>query len=243
MADVGVIIYPEQEAIIQFLTDEQRGRLLSALFELAKGDEPTPDDKMVAMALTFFKMRHTQNKQHYEDVRKARSAAGKKHTGNQYTRAKEKQENANKVEQMEQNGTNGSIYNNNSNYITHSNTNVLSRVNSAHACEGYAQELLLDEIFTEQTAMQFHTTPDNILILSRSFNNEQSIKQTAHADYNDYRRHAFDWMRIQMEKREKKDKNGNPNDNIRQAQERQLARLNKIAARDGEVRGALQHSH
>lgn len=148
-----------------------------------------------------------------------------------------------KITNDNKNNTNNKInikYNN----IAHSNTNVLSCVNNTHArtqenalqtCGDFARDLLQDDIFTERVAMQFHTTPEDVLILVNTFNNEQSIKQTAHADYNDYRRHAYDWIRIQIEKQEKQKKNGNPIDNIRQAQERQLARLNKIAARDGKV--------
>lgn len=141
-----------------------------------------------------------------------------------------------KITNDNKNNTNNKInikYNN----IAHSNTNVLSCVNNTHARtpEDFARELIQDEIFAERTAMTLHATPEDVLILVNTFNNEQSIKQTAHADYNDYRRHAYDWIRIQIEKQEKQKKNGNPNDNIRQAQERQLARLNKIAARDREV--------
>lgn len=148
-----------------------------------------------------------------------------------------------KITNDNKNNTNNKInikYNN----IAHSNTNVLSCVNNTHAgtqentlqtCGDFARDLLQDDIFTERVAMQFHTTPEDVLILVNTFNNEQSIKQTAHADYNDYRRHAYDWIRIQIEKQEKERKHGNPIDNIRQAQERQLARLNKIAARDREV--------
>ena len=141
-----------------------------------------------------------------------------------------------KITNDNKNNTNNIInikYNN----ITRSNTNVLSRVNNTHAGtpEDFARELIQDEIFAERTAMTLHATPEDVLILVNTFNNEQSIKQTAHADYNDYRRHAYDWIRIQIEKQEKQKKNGNPNDNIRQAQERQIARLNKIAARDREV--------
>lgn len=149
-----------------------------------------------------------------------------------------------KITNDNKNNTNNIInikYNN----ITRSNTDVLSRVdNSAHArtkngtlatCDDYAAELIQDEIFAERTAMALHATSSDILVLVNNFNAEQSIKQTAHVDYNDYRRHAYDWIRIQIEKRQKEQRNGNPNDNIRQAQERQLARLNKIAARDREV--------
>lgn len=156
-----------------------------------------------------------------------------------------------KITNDNKNNTNNIInikYNN----IAHSNTDVLSCVNNAHArmqgkmeqngtngtlatCDDYAAELIQDEIFAERTAMALHATSSDILVLVNNFNAEQSIKQTAHVDYNDYRRHAYDWIRIQIEKRQKEQRNGNPNDNIRQAQERQLARLNKIAARDREV--------
>ena len=101
--------------------------------------------------------------------------------------------------------------------------------------EEYAKELIQDENFAERTAMNFHVAAEDILILVNSFNNEQAVKGVAHVDYNDYRRHAYDWIRIQIEKKEKERKHGNPIDNIREAQERQIARLNKIAARDGGV--------
>lgn len=161
-----------------------------------------------------------------------------------------------KITNDNKNNTNNKInikYNN----IAHSNTNVLSCVNNTHAraeveqmeqngtlatLQDYARELIQDEIFAERTAMTLHATPEDVLILVNTFNNEQSIKQTAHADYNDYRRHAYDWIRIQIEKQEKERKHGNPIDNIRQAQERQLARLNKIAARDGKVFEPLSNS-
>lgn len=148
-----------------------------------------------------------------------------------------------KITNDNKNNTNNKInikYNN----ISRSNTDVLSReeTRDTHAREDYATELLQDEQFAERTAMNLHTTADDVLILVNTFNNEQSIKQTAHADYNDYRRHAYDWIRIQLEKQEKEKKNGNPNDNIRRAQEWQLARLNKIAARDQGIYEPLSES-
>lgn len=275
MANTGVILYPEQETILELLSNEQRGILLTALFTMAKGENPNIEDKVVAMAFKIFEMRQDWNNTHYEEVRKARSEAGKKggapkgnknaSKNNQGTTEEQTSDNQIETEfenndvltkqakqpKTSKNNQNKPIninINKNINNIAHSNTDVLSCVNNAHArtqeetrsgtfatCEDYAMKLLQDEVFAERTAMALHATPDDILVLINAFNNEQSIKQTAHADYNDYRRHAYDWIRIQTEKREKERKNGNPIDNIRQAQERQLARLNKIAARDREV--------
>ena len=286
MANTGVILYPEQETILELLSNEQRGILLTALFSMAKGETPQIEDKVVAMAFKIFQMRQDWNNIHYEEVRKARSEAGKKggapkgnknaSKNNQETTEEQPSDNQSETEFAEddskkwqtitndnkvitkqakqpktsKNNQNKPINININKNIIRSNTEVLSRVNNTHAgarveqmeqngtlatLQDYARELIQDEIFAERTAMTLHATPEDVLILVNTFNNEQSIKQTAHADYNDYRRHAYDWIRIQIEKQEKERKHGNPIDNIRQAQERQLARLNKIAARDGKV--------
>lgn len=234
MKDVGVILYPEQQEFTDLLSLEQKGMLLDALFAIAHGEEPVIDDGMVAMAVVYFKQRHRQNQEKFEAISKARSEAGKKGAEN-----KQKQANVSKNKQTQANASKTSNYNNNYNYNnnTHSNTDVLSCVKDAHADtrEEYAKELIQDENFAERTAMNFHVAAEDILILVNSFNNEQAVKSVAHVDYNDYRRHAYDWIRIQIEKKEKERKHGNPIDNIREAQERQIARLNKIAARDGGV--------
>lgn len=240
---------------------------------MAKGETPQIEDKVVAMAFKIFQMRQDWNNIHYEEVRKARSEAGKKggapkgnknaSKNNQETTEEQPSDNQNETEFVEddnkkwqtitndnkvitkqakqpktsKNNQNKPINININKNIIRSNTEVLSRVNNTHAGtpEDFARELIQDENFAERTAMNFHVAAEDILILVNSFNNEQAVKGVAHVDYNDYRRHAYDWIRIQIEKKEKERKHGNPIDNIREAQERQIARLNKIAARDGGV--------
>lgn len=248
----GFMLFNDHYDCIRTLSAEQKGMLLDALFTYSiTGNVPEDMDGTIMMAFNFmakamdvafdkYEQAQVERTERDEEIRRKRSEAGKKHTGNQYTRAKEKEQAREKMEQMEQNGTKWDINNKINikyNNIAQSNTNVLECVNNTHAGtqEDLARELIQDEIFAERTAMTLHATPEDVLILVNTFNNEQSIKQTAHADYNDYRRHAYDWIRIQIEKQEKERKHGNPIDNIRQAQERQLARLNKIAARDREV--------
>lgn len=285
MANTGVILYSEQETILELLSNEQRGILLTALFSLAKGETPQIEDKVVAMAFKIFQMRQDWNNIHYDDVRKARSEAGKRggapkgnknaSKNNQETTEEQPNDNQSETEfddskswqmvtndnkswqmvtndnkaitkqakqaKTSKNNQNKPINININKNIIHSKTNVLSCVKDAHADtrEEYGKELIQDENFAERTAMNFHVAAEDILILVNSFNNEQAVKGVAHVDYNDYRRHAYDWIRIQIEKKEKERKHGNPIDNIREAQERQIARLNKIAARDGGVLEAI----
>lgn len=248
----GFMLFNDHYDCIRTLSAEQKGMLLDALFTYSiTGNVPENIDGTIMMAFNFMskamdvafdKYEQTQAEQAEKDeeISRKRAEAGRKGAEKRWQNNGKKWQT---IANNSKNSTNNKInikYNN----IAHSNTNVLSCVNNTHAgtqenalqtCGDFVKDLLQDDIFAERVAMQFHTTPDDVLILINSFNNEQAIKQTAHTDYNDYRRHAFDWIRIQIEKQEKQKKNGNPNDNIRQAQEWQLARLNKIAARDGEV--------
>lgn len=241
----GFMLFNDHYACIRTLSAEQKGMLLDALFTYSiTGKVPEDMDGTIMMAFNFmakamdtafdkYEQAQAERAERDEEISRKRAEAGRKGAEKRWQNDGKKWQT---IANDSKNSTNNKInikYNN----IAHSNTNVLSCVNNTHAGtpEDFARELIQDEIFAERTAMTLHATPEDVLILVNTFNNEQSIKQTAHADYNDYRRHAYDWIRIQIEKQEKERKHGNPNDNIRQAQERQLARLNKIAARDREV--------
>ena len=98
---------------IKYLSDEQLGRLLRAIFNYSSTGEIT-EDKEIMIAFMFIKNQIDLDTKKYEDIKKKRSEAGKKHKGNQYTKW-------NKMEQMNQNGTNGS---DNDNVNDNDNDNV-----------------------------------------------------------------------------------------------------------------------
>jgi len=129
MAKKSFILYHDQKEVIDELSDEQAGKLFKAIYEY------NVNKKIIlngALKLVFipFKTAFDRDEDKWEDIINKRSEAGKRHTGNQYTRKKEKEkENGtngtsvpieetidkkgeNKIKwinQMEQNGTNGTV--------------------------------------------------------------------------------------------------------------------------------------
>ena len=89
MAKKSFVLYYDQKQVVDELSDEQAGKLFKAIYEY----------KIIFIP---FKTAFDRDEIKWEETSKKRSEAGKKHTGNQYTRKKE-------MEQMEQNGTNGTV--------------------------------------------------------------------------------------------------------------------------------------
>ena len=104
MAKNSFILYHDQKELIDELDDEQAGKLIKAIYEY------NVNKKMIltgALKLIFipFKTAFDRNDDKWDEIVEKRSNAGKKHTGNQYTRQKEMEQ----MEQMFQNGTNGTV--------------------------------------------------------------------------------------------------------------------------------------
>ena len=104
MGKNSFILYYDQKEVIDELSDEQAGKLMKAIYEY------NVNKKMIlkgALKLVFipFKTAFDRNDNKWEDTAEKRSEAGKKHTGNQYTRKKEMEQ----MEQVFQNGTNGTV--------------------------------------------------------------------------------------------------------------------------------------
>ena len=107
------ILYNSFYEPIKELKNEQLGKLLRAIFNYTINGEITQENDIM-IAFLFIKNQLDIDNQKWENIKKVRSEAGKKHKGNQYT---------NKMEQMEQNGTNGSV-NENDNVNENGNVNV-----------------------------------------------------------------------------------------------------------------------
>lgn len=120
------ILYNSFYEPIKELNDEQLGKLFRAIFNYTMNGEITKDQEIM-IAFMFIKNQIDLDTKKYEDIKKKRSEAGKKHKGNQYTNGTD----WNKMEQMNQNGTNGSD-NDNVNVNDNDNVNVLyNNINSS----------------------------------------------------------------------------------------------------------------
>ena len=94
------IIYNSFYEPLKNLSNEQLGKLFRAIFDYTIDGKVTEDNEIL-VAFMFIKNQLDMDNEKYQDIKQKRSEAGKKHKGNQYTKG-------NKMEQMEQNGTNGS---------------------------------------------------------------------------------------------------------------------------------------
>lgn len=79
-------------------------------------------------------------------------------------------------------------------------------------CEEMAEDLMADGTFWENAVMRFHRTEEELKQKVRDFVLEAQCRSKRHDSYEDFRRHFFDWLRIQEEKEER----NNGNNAIRQ---------------------------
>lgn len=95
----SVIFYQAQVKICkEFLTNEQFGRLMAALFELDDGLDPEVDDD-IAMAFAFMSLQQRLDREKYEkrcETNRRNGALGGAPKGNQNARKQPKQPNAKK---------------------------------------------------------------------------------------------------------------------------------------------------
>lgn len=90
---------------ISGLPDEVRLEVYEAIIEYGTlGTLPSGLKQLAGLAFNFAKAALDRDIERYEEVRKKRSEAGRQHKGNQYT---QNGTSVPKMEQMEQNGTNG----------------------------------------------------------------------------------------------------------------------------------------
>ena len=93
---------------ISDLPDDVRLEFYEAVTEYGLTGEIPPMGKMATLAFNFVKYTIDRDAERYEETRRKRSEAGKKHKGNQYTNKNGTNgTNVPTLEQMEQNGTNG----------------------------------------------------------------------------------------------------------------------------------------
>lgn len=101
MEKKSFILYNDQKEVIDELDDEQAGKIFKAIYEYNSTKKINLKGALKVIFIPF-KTSFDRDDEKWENIRKVRAEAGKKHKGNQYTKGK-------KMEQMEQDGTNGSV--------------------------------------------------------------------------------------------------------------------------------------
>jgi len=69
--------------------------------------------------------------------------------------------------------------------------------------------LLGDQSFTECCRMRYHVSDDDIVDAMRLYDIDNRAKDLRHQTFTDYRRHAYNWMRIHFEEKHKQNDNDN----------------------------------
>lgn len=109
------ILYAEYWEDIKEFSMEEKALLLDLIFSYANGEDVECNDRMIKFYFNQIKRQMNRDEEKWEEIKEKRSEAGKKHSGNQYTRKKTDQAehcskngtNGTSVPTLEQNGTNG----------------------------------------------------------------------------------------------------------------------------------------
>lgn len=105
MAKKGFVLYNDQKEVIDELDNEQAGKLFKAIYEYNVNKKVTLTGALKIIFIPF-KTSFDRDSKKWEEISKLRSEAGKRHRGNQHTRKKQELE---QMEQVLQNGTNGTV--------------------------------------------------------------------------------------------------------------------------------------
>lgn len=109
MAKDSFILYTEQKAVLDKLTDEQAGKLIKAIYEYEETGIMPELDTVLDLVITPFKTALDKNADKWEEIKQKRSEAGK--IGAEKKKQKEaKEANANFDEQKEQKEANQAVY-------------------------------------------------------------------------------------------------------------------------------------
>lgn len=118
------ILYTEQKAIIDKLSNEQAGKLIKAIYEYVETDKMPSLDNIVDLAITPFKLALDRNKEKYEKVSRIRAEAGAK-GGKQKKQMKTKESKCNDNENV---NVNDNVNENNNDNVSDSCVDGLQEV-------------------------------------------------------------------------------------------------------------------
>ena len=131
------ILYTEQKAVIDKLTNEQAGKLIKAIYEYVATDQMPLLDNLLDLVITPIKTALDKNKEKYEEVSKIRAEAGSK--GGKQKVAK--QANASKSKQSLANDS--KCYDNDNEYVNENendNENVNAEGEWSDSCADGSQQ-------------------------------------------------------------------------------------------------------
>lgn len=190
------------------LPNEVRLEVYEAIIEYGtSGTLPSGLKQMAMLAFNFAKTTLDKDREKYEETRKKRSEAGKKHKGNQY-------KNGTSVpfdEQMEQNGTNGTVYVDvdDSVYVNKLSDESVIKCVRAHEESSSTSTEYLNKFFNngkqmiESLLMSLGLPPDasdTLKNLAETIVNEWRMSEQTHKDYNDFCKHLISTIRIRVAK-------------------------------------------
>ena len=215
----GKILYMDNYEPLRPLSYEQKGRLLDAIFLYTLGEELPQMDAVTRMAFEFIRTHLDAAADKYEDVRRKRAEAGKRHKGNQYTLNGTNGTSVPNLEQMEQDGTNGT---NGTNTITNTNTKTITKTKTKTttkaadtATDGtsvpnYSERLKADEMMLIGISQATATPKDKLIALLPEFENQLYIDGKRHTNYIEYRKHfqMYASKKAEIERQQKTQDNG-----------------------------------
>ena len=152
---------------IEDLPEESKAEFLVYIYNYgAKGIEPELDGFAKTVWIKI-KRRIDTDIEQYENTINARSAAGKKHKGNQYTKELEQNgTNGTKFQNVEQNGTNGTVYESVNDFDFDTDTDT---VNTLSACEPQKIGALQKELYQIVTEHNKTAAKNKKIPVSNSF--------------------------------------------------------------------------
>jgi len=88
-----------------------------------------------------------------------------------------------------------------STYKQDNNINNSPHQNTRDGNEKFFLELKSSDLFFDQMAASLHCDQNKLMLLLEDFYNEVSAKGTEHHSAGDFKKHFFDWARIQLQKK------------------------------------------
>lgn len=205
----------EWKSAIAELSPDERLEVYEAVIDYATtGIKPNGMSDASSLAFRFIAADIDQDVQKYTETAKKRSAAGRKHRGNQYTRQ----------EQIDSNSTSATII---------PESAPVSSPTQEDTLEQEKERLRLSRAWQESVCMNFGMSIDDLIPHIESFFLDCRARgKLSHNNLRDAQSHFNDWLRIKLKQQ---NENGNNNTSFKAKQQRDkgyAARISQLLAED-----------
>lgn len=205
----------EWKSAIAELSPDERLEVYEAVIDYATtGIKPNGMSNASSLAFQFIAADIDQDVQKYTETAKKRSAAGRKHRGNQYTRQ----------EQIDSNSTSATII---------PESAPVSSPTQEDTLEQEKERLRLSRAWQESVCMNFGMSIDDLIPHIESFFLDCRARgKLSHNNLRDAQSHFNDWLRIKLKQQ---NENGNNNTSFKAKQQRDkgyAARISQLLAED-----------